>query len=149
MSMFAGLNEWVNAHPQVTWWLVAGSVFMFVASAIAVPVLVARMRADYFMPHRDRAEAFAGRHPIIRWTGLILKNIAGTVLAIVGLAMFVTPGQGILTLFMGILLIDFPGKRKLELWLIRRRAIRRAIDWIRKKAGREPMQLPENGSPAR
>lgn len=145
--MFAGLNQWVKAHPEVTWWLLAGSVFMFVASAVAVPILVARMRADYFMPCRDRAEAFADRHPVIRWTGLILKNLAGFILAVIGLVMFVTPGQGILTLFMGILLIDFPGKRKLELWFIRRPAIHRTIDWIRKKARREPIQLPEAGAP--
>ena len=54
-----------------------------------------------------------------------------------------------LTLLIGLTLLDFPGKRKLELWLVRRPSIRSAIDWIRTRAGREPLILPDPPGPVR
>jgi hypothetical protein len=135
--------DWLKENQALAGWLVGLSVFMLIGSAVLVPFLVARMRSDYFMPERQEELTLASRHPVIRWTGLILKNLLGAILFLAGLAMFFTPGQGILTLFMGLMLLDFPGKRRLELRLIRTRAIHRAIDWIRQRAGREPLQLPE------
>ena len=137
--------DWIKENPALSGWLITASVLTLIGSAILVPFLVARMRADYFMPHRDESRMFGNQHPIIRWTGLIAKNIFGLVLFLAGLVMLATPGQGLLTLFVGLLLIDFAGKRKLELWLIRIGPIHQAIDWIREKAGREPLQLPEPG----
>jgi hypothetical protein len=55
--------------------------------------------------------------------------------------MLVLPGQGVLTILAGITLLNYPGKRRLELWLVRRPAIHRAIDWIRRRAGRAPLEL--------
>ena len=138
--------EWVKDHQTLAGWLVALSVLMLLASAVVMPILVSRMRADYFMPDRDRAESLAIQHPVIRWSGLILKNLLGAVLLLAGLVMLLTPGQGLLTVFMGLLLLNFPGKRKLELKLIRQPGVFRAINWIRARAGREPLQLPEADS---
>ena len=74
---------------------------------------------------------------------LILKNLLGAILVTGGLIMFVTPGQGILTLLIGLLLLNFPGKRRLEIRLIRMKPLKRAVDWIRHKAGHRPIVLPE------
>ena len=52
------------------------------------------------------------------------------------------PGQGILTLLVALMLLDFPGKRRLELWLVRRRGLVRGIDWIRERGGRDALRLP-------
>ena len=40
-------------------------------------------------------------------------------------------------------LVEFPGKRRLELWIARRSTVQRAIDWLRRKAGRPPLRYPE------
>jgi UPF0716 family protein affecting phage T7 exclusion len=69
------------------------------------------------------------------------KNLLGVTLMIAGLAMLVIPGPGLLTVLIGFLLVDFPGKYKLERWLVARPAIRRPIDWLRKRAGRMPLQV--------
>lgn len=135
--------DWIKENQTLVGWLGAASLLTLVVSAFLVPFLVSRMRADYFMPDRDPEEVFAHQHPVIRWTGLILKNLAGLVLFLAGFVMLATPGQGFITMFVGLLLMNFPGKRRLELALIRLTVIRRAIDWIREKAGREPLQLPE------
>jgi hypothetical protein len=71
-----------------------------------------------------------------------LKNAVGSVLVIAGILMLVLPGQGILTLFVGLTLVDFPGKRRLELWLIRKRPVLHAVGWIRSKSGRPALRLP-------
>ena len=42
-----------------------------------------------------------------------LRNAVGLVLVTAGLAMLVLPGQGIITLLVGIILMDFPGKHRL------------------------------------
>lgn len=75
----------------------------------------------------------------------LAKNLAGLVLLLVGLIMLITPGQGLLTCLMGVLLLDFPGKRRLELWLVQRRAVARSIAWLRQRAGVPPLCLPESG----
>ena len=53
------------------------------------------------------------------------------------------PRQVILTLLIGLLLLNFPGKKRLEIRLIRMKPLKRAVDWIRHKAGHRPIVLPE------
>jgi len=63
--------------------------------------------------------------------------------------MLFTPGQGLLTLFVGLLFLDFPGKPALEQWVIRRRAVCGVVQWMRRKAGRMPLDLPPRSRPPR
>ena len=58
--------------------------------------------------------------------------------------MLVLPGQGVLTILIGLTLLDFPGKRRLEIWIIQRRSIRLGIDRVRKRAGRPSLILPDS-----
>jgi hypothetical protein len=127
-------------------WLGVLSAVMFVGSLLLMPFLVVRMGEDYFMPQRERTEALSGRHPLIRWTGLILKNLIGLLLVAVGIAMLVLPGQGLLTILLGIMMLNFPGKRALELRLVRLPGVLRAINHLRAKSKRPPLQLPKPGS---
>jgi hypothetical protein len=43
----------------------------------------------------------------------------------------------------GISLVDSPGKRRLELMIVRQRSAKQAIDWIRTRAGQPPLLTPE------
>jgi hypothetical protein len=58
------------------------------------------------------------------------------------MVLLLLPGQGILTLLIGISLLDFPGKRQLEKRIARERHVLKAINWIRAKAGRPPLEVP-------
>ena len=71
------------------------------------------------------------------------KNLAGAVLVLAGLAMLVLPGQGLLTIVVGLLFLDFPGKRSLELRLVRHPPVLRTINWLRATAHRPPLQMPD------
>lgn len=136
------MPDWITDNKELLGWIFSISLVTLIVAAIAVPVVISRMSADYFMPDRDLGKALVRQHPILRWSGLILKNLFGIILFIAGIAMLFTPGQGLLTVFIGLMLMDFPGKRRLELWMVRRSAIRQAFNWVRSKAGREPLQLP-------
>lgn len=114
---------------------------MFVATLISMPLLIARLPVDYFSrrPVRD----WQTRHPAVHLLLVVAKNLLGMILLLAGLAMMVLPGQGLLTLFVAIMLLDFPRKRHLERWLIRRGPIFRAANWIRAKRRQPPLELPQ------
>ena len=78
--------------------------------------------------------------PTRRFAALVAA--AAVVLVLAGLIMLVVPGQGLLTLAVGLVLVDFPGKYRLERWLVTRPPVWRAINWLRKRAGREPLERP-------
>lgn len=134
--------QWARPHEELFVWIGSLSVVTLLVSFIAVPMVVRRMPHDYFLETSEGAEALRRQHPALRLMFLILKNVLGFFLLIGGLLMLVTPGQGILTLVIGLFLIDFPGKRRLEIRLVRWKPLRRAVDWIRRRAGRRPLELP-------
>jgi hypothetical protein len=65
------------------------------------------------------------------------------VLVVAGLVMLVVPGQGLLTIVVGLMLLDFPGKYRLERWLATRPKVWQSINWLRRRAGYEELQRPE------
>ncbi len=137
-----GVLDALSNNKELLVWLGIFSGVTFVGSLLLIPFLCVRMGRDYFMPHRDQEMTLADRHPVIRWTGLILKNVIGVLLIAAGIAMLVLPGQGVLTILIGIVFLNFPGKRALELRLIRIPGILRAINAIRAKAKHVPLELP-------
>ncbi len=96
------------------------------------------MPADYFAKE-DRTSLFKHKYPVIRIFALVMKNILGFVFIIAGFIMLFIPGQGLLTIFIGISLINFPGKQKLERKLIFHPKVLPVINSIRKKAGKKPL----------
>lgn len=57
--------------------------------------------------------------------------------------MLFLPGQGILAMLMGLMLLDFPRKRHAELWLIRKPRIHATVNWIRAKTNHPPLEIPQ------
>lgn len=133
---------WIRAHKALMAWLGAASVIMFVAGLVLVPWLIARMPADYFLHPEPHEGSWRDRHPVVRFLLRAGKNLLGVALILAGLAMLVLPGQGILTILVGIAFLDVPGKRRFELWTVRQKPVKAAIDWLRTKAGSPPLQLP-------
>jgi hypothetical protein len=139
--------EWVSEHQAVVWTVLAGlSVAMIAGSMIALPIVIARIPADYFL-HRKPVfpRGKNGGAPAV--VLVLLRNLAGLVLVIAGIALLVLPGQGVLTILAGSLLLDYPKKRDLELWFLRRSAVRRGVTWIRRKTGRPTLRLPGDPPP--
>lgn len=138
------LFDWAAGHPVLVAQLVLVSLALAVVYAVGVFFAVIHMSSDYFA-HKAPAEAtWRRRHPLLRLLFRGLKNVAGGGLVLLGLAMLVLPGQGILTILIGLTFLDFPGKRRLEIWIVQRPSIRGGLDRVRKKAGRPRLILPDS-----
>lgn len=133
--------EWIGLSSAAVWWIVIASACMFGLALIAVPLFVIRIPADYFAHlHRSDAE-YPRRHAWFRWIWLIAKNVVGVAFLFFGVLMLVLPGQGILTILIGMPLIDFPGKFRLQRWVVSSRGVLESFNWIREKAGKPPLML--------
>ena len=123
------------------WWLGAVSVVMFVGSLIAIPFILVRLPADFF-DERVHRLWMKDHHPILRFLGHLAKNLVGAIFVLAGVAMLVLPGQGILTVLIGVSFLDFPGKRRMEAKLIGQPTVFKAVNSIRGKFGKPPFTLP-------
>ncbi len=115
-------------------------IVTFALSLVITTFVIIKLPATYFQAAHDR-QFWVERHPILRWTGLILKNLLGAFLVLLGIAMTIGPGQGLLTILLGVMLLDFPGKRTLELKLVSRPKVFSAINRLRAKFDRPPLVL--------
>jgi hypothetical protein len=121
------------------------SVIGFIGSLILIPFILIRLPPHYFDERHPR-RWMEGHHPVLRLMGHFLKNTVGVVFLLAGFAMLFLPGQGILTMLVGISLLDFPGKRHLEGKLIGQPAVLRTINKLREKFGRPPLTLSHRAS---
>ena len=124
--------HWIHDHPGWVTGLTVLSVVTLVASALLVPAYLARMPADYFV---RSASSVRREHPVM-W---VLRNLFGGVLLLAGIAMLVLPGQGILTILFALEVMEFPGKHRIELAIVRLGPVLRTVNWLRKRAGRPPL----------
>ena len=117
------------------------SVVTFVASLVGVPFFLSRLPADYFT-QRERVElGIPEQSPgALRLFLRVLKNLLGVLLLLLGVLMLVLPGQALLTLLVGAFLVDFPGKRKFERWVIARPWVLSTINRLRKRTGQPPLE---------
>lgn len=142
--MFEWLKANVVAHltkAGLLYGLLFFVVTFVITSAIAALIIV-KLPADYFH-HSNEREFWVDQHPALRWAGIIGKNILGVLLVLTGILMSLpaVPGPGVLTILLGIMLLDFPGKRALELKLVSRQQVRRAIDRVRKRFNKPPLLI--------
>lgn len=71
------------------------------------------------------------------------KNLLGLIFIIAGLAMLLLSGQGFITILIGIMMLNFPGKFTLEQRIVQQPIVLRAINWIRAKTDQPELQVPE------
>jgi hypothetical protein len=116
------------------------SAIVSIGAVIAVAILVVKLPADYFST--PRPGFWDDRHPVLRGTGRFLKNAVGAVVVVVGIVMSLPgiPGPGIVTVLIGVVLLDLPQKRRLEQWLIRRSFVRRTFNQWRWRFRRPPFE---------
>jgi len=137
-----GLAEWMAAHPTLLFWGATISLLTVVVPLTVGPLVLSRLPADYFGPHRD-AERAVSRHPYLRLALRLVRNTLGATLVLFGLLLTVLPGQGVITILAGLTLMDFRAKRRWMRRLLRRRPVRSSIDWMRRKMGSEPFLIEE------
>ena len=131
---------------ELTWGraLVGVLIFLgtFLLNIAIVSFILVKIPADYFK-NSHKTQFWAGPKPALHAAKVIGKNILGVFLVIVGIVLSIpgVPGQGLLTILLGVVLVDFPGKRRLERKLLSRAEIEKTIDRLRKKFGKPPLEL--------
>jgi len=119
------------------------SAVTFVASLIIVPIILARLPSDYFANEKSNVIATYNKRPVLFILNKFVKNILGGLLILAGIAMLVLPGQGVLTILIGLGITNFPGKYKLERKLVRNKTVFKSLNWMRKRASAEPFVYPQ------
>lgn len=143
--MIEYLKDWL-VYLHFGWMQIIISLVIFVTfsvvSLLFVSAVLVRLPATYFCDSHSRA-LWTNRHPVIRWMGLIVKNLTGVLLVMLGIVLTMPgiPGPGLLTVVIGALLLDIPGKRRAERWLISRPSVLSTINGMRAKHGKEPLVL--------
>jgi len=137
------ITDWISG---LTWHsiLIAALIFVvtFFVSLGIVSLILVKIPANYFT--KDHHSKFwAGKPPVVRILALIGKNILGWLLIVVGIILSLpgVPGQGLLTVLLGVMLVDFPGKHRLEQKLLHRPAIKNSINRLRARFHKPPLEL--------
>ncbi len=131
------MGVWIQSHKLLLGWLGTMSMFTFLGTLFVVPWLVVRIPSDYFVYRRRQRQ----RHAIVHIMVIMGKNFVGCVFLLSGVLMLVLPGQGLLTIFVGLMLLDFPGKYRVERHAVSYEPILRSINWFRQRVGRDPLLL--------
>ena len=140
----ASLTDWVQSHAQLWQYLGTISLIMLVVTLVALPIIVIKLPEDYFSREERKPARRARKHPIFWGAVSILKNLLGLLLIFAGLAMLVLPGQGLLTILIGLTISNFPGKFTLERHIAGLPAIEKTLNKIRRAAGKPPFLMPED-----
>jgi len=116
-------------------WVGVVSFVVFVVSLLLTPFLLGKIPQDYFVhTNQHKVEINHLGHLVV----VIIRTLIGFVLLVAGIIMLVTPGQGVISILLGLFLMEFPGKRKLELKLINHEPTFKALNWLRSKANKPP-----------
>lgn len=138
--MLESIRAFVDGHQTLLTWLAVGSGIMLLVSILTLPVLAVLLPTD--LPQRldpDRKRVPSRQHPVVWWTLRILKNLVGVLLLVAGLAMLVLPGQGLITLAFSLVLLDLPGKRRLEARILRSPRVLNPVNRLRRRFNRPPL----------
>lgn len=141
-KLINGVQAWLQWLEPALPWLTGVGIALAVISLLAIPLLIIVMPRDYFVAPK-RPETLRG--PLL-WLIRGLRNAMALVLIIAGLAMLVLPGQGLLTLLVGIMVSTFRAKYRLERRLVRQPGVFNGVNCIRRRAAREPLFYPAPGA---
>lgn len=144
MDWITDIWHWFQAHAGLTTGLFVASVVLLVVSLWIGHYYLTTIPADYFQRRHVPLANWRHSRPILWWSLIVGKNVLGALFALAGIIMFFTPGQGILTLLMGLALMDFPGKQRIERAIVRRPAVRTLIDGLRSRAGKPPLEFADS-----
>jgi hypothetical protein len=141
--MFDLLSDFLSG---LTWQKVVVGALIFLVSFFVnlgiVSLILVKLPADHFSKNR-KTKFWAGPRPAIHAAKVIGKNIAGVLLVALGIVLSLpgVPGQGLLTVLLGIMLLDFPGRHRLEQKLLSKPSIVNTINRLRERFGKPPLQL--------
>jgi len=141
------MGEWLtNFWQSLTLNQVLLGLGIFVVSLAfsfaSIVIVLVKIPANYFSTHYKQ-DFLPDSSWIVRWGAVIAKNLFGVFLILLGIVISLpgVPGQGILTILLGIIMLDIPGKRPLEAKIIQRPAVLSAANKLRLRWDKPPLIL--------
>ncbi len=137
---------WTSFWESLTWGRVligiGTFVITFTVSLVIVGIVMVKLPENYFSPSYTQ-EFMPGKPWYLRWSAVILKNLVGAFLILLGIVLSLpgVPGQGLLTILLGLIMIDIPGKRPLEARIIQRPAVLATINNLRARYKKPPLKM--------
>ena len=131
--------EFLSDYKIYLVWLGTLSFVIFIFSLLTIKWLVALIPSDYFI-QKNNSE-FRSNYPIFWLISIIIKNLIGYTLIIGGILMLVLPGQGLFTIFIGLMLSNYPGKFYIERKFIAIPSVLKTINWLRKKSNTPSIRI--------
>ena len=117
------------------------SFVVLVLSSLSIGYFIRKIPHDYFLDDKIGVSQIKNKNPLIWIIALVLKNVIGYCLILGGILMLVLPGQGLLTILVGLMISDYPGKFKIEKRIIKTKLILKTINWYRAKSNVLPIIL--------
>lgn len=127
--------------PAVIWSLTFCSVIMAIASLFMMPFVLCSLAPDYFENEKPHLITRIKASSPLACCFLLLKNLLGFVLILAGVLMIFLPGQGLLTILIGMVLTDFPGKFALEKRIVSNSNVLGTINWMRARRGHQEIKI--------
>jgi hypothetical protein len=120
-------------------WAIGIFLLTFTLSLAIFAVLIIVLPVRYFADEHRRL--LADQPPLIRLVAIIGKNLLGLALIVVGILLSLPgiPGQGLLTVAVGVVLLDIPGKHRLVRAVVKRKGVLRNLNRFRAWFGRPPL----------
>ena len=115
------------------------SIAILVISALSIGYFIKKIPYDYFLNDKRGMSHYKDNNPILWIITLAVKNLVGYCLILGGILMLVLPGQGLLTILVGLMLSDYPGKFKLEKRIIKTSLVLKTFNWYRAKSNIQPI----------
>ncbi len=140
MELWDAIVHWMAAWKTELFWIGVGSTAILALTILAMPWLLAWIPQNYFVVQENRFKTKEPRSLGRSFLNL-LRNIVGAMLVLLGIAMLALPGPGIVTLLLGVMIMCFPGKYRLERWLVKQPKVLESINWLRNKRNAPPLRL--------
>lgn len=137
------LVELLREHADTLVTIGVASIVLLIGTALLIPLLIVRLPPDYFLQGENRRRQARSRGTIMFLAFAVLRNLIGIILFVAGVIMLFVPGQGLLTILIALMLIDFPGKHAMLMRLAANPHVMRGANRIRRFAGKADFLQPD------
>ena len=141
--MLDDISTWLVEHEVLIGQIGNASLLMLVVTIVALPVIVMKLPEDYFVSEERKPASKSRQHPFFWSVVSLLKNLVGLILIAAGIVMLVLPGQGTVTILIGLAISNFPGKYALERRIASQPAVGETLNRIRKWMNTPPLLMPD------
>lgn len=132
-TLFDAIKSFLIQYEGLLQWIAYGSALLAIISLVLLPIYINRLPEDFFRDERYHTAISLFHHPFINTLGLLL--------VIVGILMLILPGQGVIAMVAGIMVMRFPGKLALIRKIVHYPTVLNSLNWIRRRGNKQPFSL--------